>query len=196
VTYLVVKEQTFLPIGAFIVAIGVMFLNAGHLLIGGTVGLGILLHYMTNESVSFLIFCLNIPFYLLALPLLGMKFTAKTFVSVCFLSFFSTYVPYLFPLEYIHPLIGALLGGSLLGFGMAILLAHQSSIGGITIVAVLLQKRYDIKSKTTILYSDALIVGSSIILIDIHAAFYSIIAIIMTNIALEQYKKINEKKRA
>jgi len=195
VTHLTVKKQTFLPIGAFIIAIGVMFLNAGHLLIGGTVGLGILLHYMTNESVSFLIFCLNIPFYLVALPLLGIKFTAKTFVSVCFLSFFSTYIPYLFPLEHVHPLIGALVGGSLLGIGMAILMTRQSSIGGITILAVLLQKRYDIKSKTTILCSDALIVGSSIMLIDIHAAFYSIIAIIMTNLSLEQYKKINEKKR-
>ena len=194
-THLIVKEQTFLPIGACIVAIGVLFLNAGHLLIGGTVGLGILLHYMTNESVSFLIFCLNIPFYLLALPLLGIKFTAKTFISVCFLSFFSAYIPYLLPLEHIHPLIGALLGGSLLGFGMAILLAHQSSIGGITILAVLLQKRYQIKSKTTILCSDALIVGLSIILIDIHAALYSIIAIIATNFSLAYYKKINEKKR-
>lgn len=184
-----------MPIGACIVAIGVLFLNAGHLLIGGTVGLGILLHYMTNESVSFLIFCLNIPFYLLALPLLGIKFTAKTFISVCFLSFFSAYIPYLLPLEHIHPLIGALLGGSLLGFGMAILLAHQSSIGGITILAVLLQKRYQIKSKTTILCSDALIVGLSIILIDIHAALYSIIAIIATNFSLAYYKKINEKKR-
>ncbi len=144
--------------GCLLVALGIYFLETSHLLIGGTAGLGLLLQQLTGLSFAQLFFLLNLPFYLLSLRCMGLAFTLRTFTAVSILTLLSEMMHHWFAFTISEPLLAAILGGMLIGFGLIILFRHQASLGGLNILSVYLERRYGIHASKTTLAADILIV--------------------------------------
>ncbi|MEK1829156.1 YitT family protein [Priestia megaterium] len=72
-----VKQWGWITFGCLCVAIGIQFLTASNLVIGGTAGLGIVLQHLTGISFGVLFFIINLPFYFMALTQIGLQFTIK-----------------------------------------------------------------------------------------------------------------------
>lgn len=137
----VFEDAMALLLGTAAMALGIAMFQQAGLLAGGTAGLAFLLHYATGWSFGALFFAINLPFYWLAWRHLGRAFTLKTFVAVALLSVQSEWLPRWIGFAPLQPLYAALMGGTLIGMGMLALFRHQASVGGIGIVAVVLQQQ-------------------------------------------------------
>ena len=81
------KKIFFWVLGTFIVAVALeIFLLPNKIIDGGVIGISMMVSYITEHNLGLLIFCINIPFILLALKALGKKFIINTFVATVFLS--------------------------------------------------------------------------------------------------------------
>jgi uncharacterized membrane-anchored protein YitT (DUF2179 family) len=175
--------------GCFLVALAIKVFNTTSLLIGGTAGLGILFQQITDVSFGTLFFLINIPFYILSIMQIGISFTIKSFLSISMLSIMSELLTNYVTFEIPYPIVSAVIGGILLGFGLILLFRSGSSLGGVNIVAVFLDKRFGINPGKTVFVTDALIVSSALFVFNIEQVLYSILAIIVMSVLLGRYNK-------
>lgn len=171
------------------VAIGIQFLTSANLVIGGTAGLGIVLQHLTDISFGILFFTINLPFYFLALSQLGLAFTIRSFISVSIMSTMSDTLAVMFSFELPHPLLGAIIGGIIIGIGLIFLFKEGSSLGGFNMLCIFLDKRFGINPGKTMLLTDILIVASATIVFGIVQVLYSAIAIFIMTGILGRYHK-------
>jgi len=173
-----------------LVALGVQLINASDLLVGGTAGLGlILLQFVPDLTFGQIFFLVNLPFYLIALRYLGVGFTLRTFGAVTLLSVFADLIEHNVSLELAHPLIASVLGGLLIGLGLTFLIRAQASLGGITILAVFLERRLGINAAKTTLTTDMGILMFGFVFFDALTVCYSIVAFIAVGSVMGRYRK-------
>lgn len=126
--------------GTLLVALAVLLFKTAALLTGGTTGLAFLIHYPSGWRIGVILFVINLPFYIFGYKALGRSFTLKTFASVGLLSFYIEALPRWIHIQDIHPVFASIMGGLLAGTGILILIRHGASLGGVTIMAIYLQK--------------------------------------------------------
>lgn len=179
-----IEDLQALLIGTLLVALAVtMFRHAG-LLSGGTVGIAFLLHYLGGWSFGAVYFLINLPFYWIAWRHLGRAFTLKTFASVALLSVMSDWLAGRLAFAQLDPWLAAVLGGVLLGNGFLILFRHQASLGGLGVVALLLQKRRGWRAGHVQLVLDVLIVAAALVSVPWQRVLLSVVAAAVLNIVL------------
>ncbi|MFB9884911.1 YitT family protein [Balneatrix alpica] len=175
--------------GCLLVALGIHILNAAGLLISGTAGLGLTLQRLTSLSFGQLFFILNLPFYILALKYLGKGFTLRTFISISLLSILTELLDRYMHLQIQEPFFAAALGGMLIGFGLILLFRHQSSLGGLNILAMYLERRYGIHAGKTTLAGDVLIVILALWVFAAEQVLYSLVAFLMMSSVVGRYHR-------
>jgi len=171
------------------VAIGIQFLTAADLVIGGTAGLGIVMQHLTDVSFGVLFFSINLPFYFLAISQLGIVFTVRSFISVSIMSAMSDTLALMFSFELPHPIMSAVLGGAMIGIGLIFLFREGSSLGGFNMLCIFLDKRFGINPGKTMFLTDMLIVASATIVFGIVQVLYSALAIFIMTGILGRYHK-------
>jgi uncharacterized membrane-anchored protein YitT (DUF2179 family) len=183
------KQVLMIVGGCFLVALGIRMFTATDLVLGGTAGLGIVLHHITGLSFGILFFLVNLPFYVLSVKQLGISFTLKTFMSVTLLSLLTDGLTVMLDFKISYSIIGAIIGGALIGFGLILLFRSNSSLGGINIFALFLDRRFGINPGKTIMISDICIVCSALLVFNVVQILYSIIAIMVMSAVLGRYHK-------
>lgn len=144
--------------GSLFVAFGLtMFAHAG-LLTGGVAGLAFLLNYAAGVDLGLGFFLLNLPFFLLAWSRLGSVFTLKSFCAVAVVSLCTAMAPRVLRFEVLNPWLAAVLGGTLIGFGLLALLRHRASVGGVNILAQWLQQTRGLSAGKVQMTVDVLVV--------------------------------------
>jgi len=170
--------------GTLFVAMALMLFNQSGLLIGGTAGVGFLIHYLTGISFGKLFFVVNLPFYWFAWTRMGHEFTLKTFLSVALLSALVELFPHVIHVDYLNPLFAAVLGGLLLGTGCLFLARHKSSLGGATIVSLYLQERWGIRAGKVQLAIDCVVLLLALFVVPLERVFYSVLAAVVMGVFL------------
>ena len=140
VPHSVFEDIQALAIGPLLVSFAVLLFQHAGLLTGGTVGIAFLIHYVAGWPMGPVVFVVNLPFYFLAVRVLGWGFTIRTFIAVGLLSVYTTLLPMLFTFQMLNRAFAAVMGGCLIGLGLLILIRHKASLGGIGIVAIHLQR--------------------------------------------------------
>ena len=138
-------------------ALGLHLLRAAGLMTGGTAGLALILAYALGWNFSLTFFALNLPFFALAWRARGPAFCAKSLGSVTLVSLLAEALKPLLHLDWIHPGAAAVLFGVSAGVGLLGLFRHSGSLGGVSIVALILQDRYGIRAGITQIVHDALL---------------------------------------
>jgi uncharacterized membrane-anchored protein YitT (DUF2179 family) len=175
--------------GCLLVALGVHLLNASGLLISGTAGMGLLLLRLTDLSFGQLFFILNLPFYVLAFRFMGRAFTLRTIFSVGLLSLLSELMTHYLTFDISEPALAAILGGMLIGFGLIILFRHQASLGGLNILAMYLERRFDIHAGKTTLAADILLVTVALSVFEPLQVLYSLLAFATMSSVVGRYHR-------
>ncbi|HJV46137.1 MAG TPA: YitT family protein [Bacillota bacterium] len=174
--------------GCLLVGCGILFLRHAHLVTGGTAGLALSLSYLVNFPFSVLFFLVNLPFYVLSVMRMGWSFTFSTLFAVTTLSFI-TGVDQWIPRELtIHPLMGSLVGGLAVGFGLCILFINRSSLGGANILAIYVQKRWGIDPGKFTFAFDSLVVLTGVYSVGFWNGCYSILSILVLARIISHYK--------
>lgn len=125
--------------GSFMAAVGVLLLTHLGFVTGQTAGLAILISYATGWGFGPVFFVVNLPFYWLGWRRFGPVFVAKSFIAVAALSAMAIWLPPYLQFGQVHPALGAVLIGCLIGAGLLALFRHGSSLGGIGIVGLYVQ---------------------------------------------------------
>lgn len=173
-----------LLIGTLLVAMAVtMFKHAG-LLSGGTVGIAFLIHYHWSWSFGWVYFLINMPFYWLAWRTMGRAFTLRTISAVGLVSVMSDWLPGNLAFATLNPWLAAVLGGVLMGNGFLVLFRHQASLGGLGVLALLLQRSRGWRAGHIQMAIDTAIVAAAMFTVSWSRVALSVTAVVVLNLVL------------
>lgn len=164
--------------GTLFVALGLTMYEHAGLITGGVAGGAFLLGYATGLPFGTLFFVLNLPFYWLAWKRLGPAFTIKTFISIGLVSTFTSLAPQVVSFDRLHPVVAAVLGGILVGFGLLALLRHRASVGGVNILAQYLQEQRGWSAGKVQLVIDGLIVMAALFVLPPQRILLSVLGVL------------------
>lgn len=180
-------------IACLIINIGIFILHSAKVATGGTVGLALSINYWTTLAFSLAYLIVNLPFIILSYLRLGKDFTFSTLISIGILSGISFLTGFI-PTMAIPTWIGVVLGSVFAGIGMTYLFLNKSSIGGTSILAVFLQKKYNWDPGKTLFILDIFILLTTVYSIGWFGLIYSTVsALIVSTIVSISRKRINEK---
>ena len=135
----------FLTLGTFIVAVGLeMFLLPNKIIDGGVIGISMMLSYITKWNLGLLIFCINIPFILMAFKNLGKKFVFQTFYATAMLGIATNILHGRQATEDL--LLATVFGGIILGLGVGLILRNNASLDGTEMLSINISKKLKIVS--------------------------------------------------
>lgn len=154
-THSLLEDAQGLAFGTTIAAFGIVILTHLGLITGQTAGLAVLISYATGWSFGAVFFVVNIPFYILGYRRMGLAFTIKTFAAVALLSTLSLFIGDWVSFATLNPIFGAILFGFISGAALLAIFRHGASLGGIGILALILQDRTGFRAGQTQLIFDA-----------------------------------------
>ena len=166
-----VINYSLMIVGCFILASGfVYFITPYRIVPGGVFGISIVIHYATEGLFSFapkglpvglMGLLLNIPLTILGIKILGPRFGAKTILGFFLTSGFIDLQTLLFgydPLVPDDPLLSAIFGGVLVGFGLGLIFKSRATSGGSDIIAMIISKYNRLPLGQLLIYIDSVIV--------------------------------------
>ena len=159
-----------------------LFLIPHGLNAGGLSGLAILLHHLIGVgTVGTISALMNIPLFFLAGMKIGKKFFVGSLLGMLFSTVFIDLFAFL-PAPETEPLISALYGGVICGFGLGFVFSTGVSTGGSDIIVRLLKLRWRHVpiGAINICFDLAVAFLSGLVFWDVNVALYSGVAIFVT----------------
>lgn len=170
--------------GAVVASLGLYLLQSSGAVTGGTAGLALLIGYATPWPFWLVFAVVNLPFAVLAVWQKGWDFTLRTAAAIALVSGMSVVNHAFLRLEEIQPVFGTLAGNLLAGVGLLILFRHRASLGGVNIVALLIQERTGFRAGWTQLIVDLVIIVASLLVIAWPAVLLSAAGAVVLNLVL------------
>ena len=173
-----------MTLGVFLCALGLTILTAVGLITGQTAGLAVIIAYLTGWSFGPVFFVINLPFYALAWRRLGRAFTIKSLISVTALSVLSTLIPRGMTFATLDPGLAAVTFGAVTGLGLLALFRHNGSLGGLGVVALLVQDTTRFKAGYVQLAVDAAIFSAAFFLFPATIVMWSLLGAVVLNLII------------
>jgi uncharacterized membrane-anchored protein YitT (DUF2179 family) len=170
--------------GATMAAFGITILTHLGLVTGQTAGLAVLIAYATGWGFGPVFFTLNLPFYIFGWLRMGTAFTVKTFIAVALLSALSVWLPGQVSFATLNPWVGAVLFGFLSGSALLALFRHGASLGGIGIVALMLQDRLGWRAGWVQLAFDAVLFALAFLVVPPKTVAISVLGAVVVNLVI------------
>ncbi|MEM6409422.1 MAG: YitT family protein, partial [Pseudomonadota bacterium] len=127
-------------------------------------------------------FLLNLPFYILGLIQMGLRFTIKSFIAVAMVSAMTELFPQLLSIESVNIYFAALLSGALIGMGLIAVFRHGGSLGGVGVLALFLQERMGVQAGWVQLGFDAVLFAAAFAVLDWQVAALSLLGALVVNV--------------
>ena len=173
-----------ISLGILLAAIGLHLLTTVGLITGQTAGVAVIASYLTGYSFGVVFFVINLPFYLIAWRRLGVEFTVKSLLSVTALSALTEVLPYGMVFAHLDTALGAVAFGALTGLGLLALFRHNGSLGGLGVVALLIQDTTGFRAGWVQLIFDALVFGVALFLFPTWVVLYSLLGAVVLNLII------------
>ncbi|WLR52630.1 YitT family protein [Bacillus tianshenii] len=183
------KKLLIVILGLFITSIGLKMLSLNFLTFGGTAGIASLLTNVTSFSWGLWFFIANLPFFFISIQQLGKWFTFSSLLSITFLSVISSWLDEWFVSFDLPILLVGAVAGVLIGIGVTFVLNNGSSLGGIHILGLYLDRRFGFNRGLVIFICDSIIILFTLAMVGWQKAFVSILCISVASTIIGRYKK-------
>ncbi|OIJ18950.1 hypothetical protein BKP45_14580 [Anaerobacillus alkalidiazotrophicus] len=174
--------------GLFLTAFGIKILAQNLLTFGGTAGIATIFTYFTSFSWGLLFLFVNLPFFIISIQQLGKWFTLSSLLSIISISIIRDAFDFIVPAFQISDINATVLAGVFIGIGVTLVLNNGSSLGGIHILALYLDKKFNLNRGFTIFVCDSLIILFAVLYVGWNSAFYSIACIVIASFIIGRYK--------
>ncbi|KAF1297313.1 hypothetical protein BAU15_11215 [Enterococcus sp. JM4C] len=160
------------------------FYQPGNIYSSGITGLAQILTTLSKKIVGFnvpistTLYLLNIPLFVLSWLKIGRKFTIFTMITVTLTSVFIHIIPQ--TILSTDPIICAIFGGAVMGFGIGFALKNGLSSGGLDILSITIRKKTGRSVGSISIYFNALIVFVAGLLFGWQYMFYSTLSIFVS----------------
>lgn len=175
--------------GCFLAALGLFFLQSSDLLVGGTAGVAAISNKAFSLTLGTWFFLVNAPFFIIALKQMGKSFTIKSVLGILLVSILTDTLNLLINIDTIPIWLASFIGGGLIGIGLLILFRHNTSLGGVNILALYLEKKHGIHSGKVILATDMLVVLLALNFYPLEQIAYSMIGFFVLTSVIGRYHK-------
>lgn len=165
-------------------SLGLQFLTTVGLVTGQTAGIAVILSYVTGYSFGVVFFAVNLPFYLLAWMRLGATFTIKSLISVTFLSIVADALPLFVTFDTLNIALATVAFGALVGTGLLVMFRHNGSLGGLGVVALMIQDRTGFRAGWVQLIADGIIFAVALWLFPWMVVAYSLVGAVIMNLII------------
>lgn len=192
------RNMLLIVIGALLIAFSVKGVMVPHsFLTSGFFGTAIYIFYATHTlspAIWFLI--LSIPVVFIAWRSVGPCFCVYTLISMILASVFTEYIPWTLHIE--NPILAAVAGGVLNGAGTGITLRSQGSDGGLSILGVVLHRKFGMRiGHVSLVYNVLLFSLSLLTTLSVDQILYSIIGIFVSASTIDYIVSMfNQRKLA
>jgi uncharacterized membrane-anchored protein YitT (DUF2179 family) len=184
-----VKEYSFILLGAFIQALAMrLFLIPGQLVSGGISGAAQIINYYTGWPIGLMVLVGNIPLFLLGWRFLGgARFAIRTALAIVAFSFLTDFLALFIPAQGITQdnFLNALFGGVLLGVGLGLVYRGRGTSGGSDILGRILNSRFAIPISQSYLITDTIVVLAGGFTFGWEKALYGLVVIYVSGLAAE-----------
>lgn len=173
-------KYAMLLIGSILAAVGLeIFLVPNSIIDGGTVGIGIMISYLTGWPLGLLTFGLYLPFLFFGYQQIGKTFVVTSLYSV---SMFSIFISLLHPVARLTDdiLLATVFGGIILGVGVGLIIRFGGSLDGTEIIAIAVNKKVPFSVGQIVMFFNLFIISSAGLIFGWERAMYSLIAYFIT----------------
>ncbi len=183
------KTLPWILLGNTVYALGiVMFVLPSGLITGGTTGLALTAEHFLHIPVSVFVFLMNLCMFLLGAAVLGMKFALTTLVS----SFYYPIIlgilqkiPALSDLTR-EPMLAAVFGGLMIGFGIGSVIRAGASTGGMDIPPLILKKKFGLPVSVMLYVFDVTILILQMFFSEKEQILYGILLVMIYTVVLDK----------
>ena len=194
------RDYLMIALGMILYGIGwTVFLLPNDITTGGVPGIASIVFWATGFPVQYTYFLINAVLLMLALKILGFKFSIKTIFAVFTLTFFLSLIQKLTADMHLlqdQPFMacvlgasfcGRVLGASFCGSGIGIAFSSNGSTGGTDIIAAIINKYRDITLGRVMMICDMIIITSSyFVLKDWEKVVYGFVTLYVCSFVLDQ----------
>jgi uncharacterized membrane-anchored protein YitT (DUF2179 family) len=151
----------YIIIGSVLCALSyAVFLIPHQIVPGGVTGIAMILHFLYRSPVGVITIILNIPLFLVAFKILGIRFGVKSVIAIFITNILIDF--FIYTLKIATPtdnvILGALYGGLLLGLGLGLIFRAGASTGGSDIVGQLLTRNTNLSVGMWIMIVDFVVI--------------------------------------
>ena len=172
------EKMAAMLLGSLLLSLGVNgFLVPYHLLDGGVIGLGLIIHYFYGWPTGLSIIVLSLPLYVLAW-FFERRYFYYSLHGLIISSFCIDFFSFINGKINIGILPSTIIGGLLVGIGIGLMLRYETSTGGTDLLAQLLTKFTSINIGIIIFLLDGLVITSGISVVGLEKFYYSLLTII------------------
>ena len=181
--------------GLIVFCLGInLFVEPNHLYSGGILGLAQILNHFINDTINgnyyltgIIYFIINIPLLILAYHKISKSFCCRTILIVGIQTILLDIIP--IPTSPLVPdmLTNVLIGGTVVGIGVAQILSATGSTGGTDIIAIILTDKYkDFSVGRFSFVFNSVLYGISGLLYGVPVMIYSIMYSVIESISIDK----------
>ncbi|GMQ62533.1 YitT family protein [Vallitalea maricola] len=172
----VIKKCIGVLLGSFIFAAAINAIYVPfQFLDTGISGVALLLNFLFGWSIPLLVFALNIIFVILGFRLVNKSFGLYSILGIASSSLF-LYLTKDLTIEIDNIIVAVVFGGLILGIGVGIAIRSGGSIGGMNILAKIVNKYFSISIGTFDMCFNIILVAVACFVFNINIAMYTIMA--------------------
>jgi uncharacterized membrane-anchored protein YitT (DUF2179 family) len=175
-----IKDTVFISAGVLAAGFGLKgFLLPNKFLDGGVMGISLLVNVMTNISLAYLVFFINLPFVVIAYTQVSRRFAAKTLLAIFLLAMVLRFLE--FPVITSDKLLISVFGGFFLGAGIGLSIRGGSVIDGTEVLAIYSSRKTTLTVGDFILIFNIIIFSVAAYVINIETALYAILTYLVAS---------------
>ena len=183
-TISLVTDYARIILGAAIWAIGIeWFFKPVGMVSGGITGVAMIINLITRFPIGVMMILFNIPIFIFALKTFGFKFMLSSIVGMLACSLFVDLYALTDTIMLTDdPLLAAIFGGIIMGFGTGMIYRTDATGGGAAVLAAAIRKKMPhVNFGTYLLFMDAVvIVAYALIFKNYEIAMYTVIAVFIS----------------
>lgn len=173
-------EYVYVIAGAAVIALGFnLFLLPNQVASGGVSGISTILNGLFGWNAGLVQYAFNIPLFIAGVVILGKNFGMKSLIGTLTLPAIVLLTQSWQPVT-LNPLLGAIFGGIVVGFGIGLVFKGKASTGGTDLLAQIITKYTGLTLGTSVLLIDGVIAVSAAVVFDIEKGLYAIIGLYVT----------------
>lgn len=184
------KRILIIIFGSLIMAVGAIFFNIpSNIAAGGVTGLSQTLQELFPKlNIGIISAVLNFLIFILGITLLGKEFGLYTIVGsvsyTLFLGLFDMFVTIKEPILQDN-IANLVLGASLIGYGLSIVMKQGGSTGGTDVVAKIVENKTEVSLSKAMLFVDTTIILFAAFVFGLQSGIYSFLSLYITTYVLD-----------
>lgn len=163
---------------------------------GGVSGVGLLAYYVTGWlSPGVWLGILSVPVFVVGMVAVSRRFTLYSTYGMAVIVVSMELVPD--PAAIADPMLAAMAAGFITGAGTGIALRTMGSLGGLDVVAVWLNQRYNLRIGTVSFVFNGVLFTTATLFLDVDRALYSVVMVYIGSQSMEYFLGMfNQRKFA